>query len=160
MWRFWALAETTGGVIFLGGHSPLVPLFGHDDAFSTASVSLYMTSSSFLKLTVLKIRKKGWYFSIILPSIVSLTLYCSQLPHKSLLSKIAHQSPGEWMLKWRHVISVPYQWLTEACVPWAVTSLSLSLAGPVGSTMPRRLDVVNTSSEKSSPEKFHKRKHL
>ena len=68
---------------------------------------------------------------------------------KSLLSKIELQSPGEWMLKWRHVIAVPYQWLTEACVPRPVTALSLSLAGPVGSTTPHHLGFVNTSSEKN-----------
>lgn len=53
------------------------------------------------------------------------------------LSYIALKSPWEWLLKWRHVITVPYQWVTEACVPWPVTILSLSLPGPVGSTMSR-----------------------
>lgn len=43
------------------------------------------------------------------------------------LSHIVLRSPGERMLKWRHVIAVPYQWLTEACVPWPVTTLSLFL---------------------------------
>lgn len=57
------------------------------------------------------------------------------------------------MLKWRHVIAVPYQWLTEACVPQPVTDLSLSLAGPVGGTMSHHLRLLTPTQKNPHPMK-------
>lgn len=107
-------------------------------------VSSLFTNQPVLKKEGKKKEKAVFFYIICPPS----SLSCLQSVSTSvppLYSKIELQSPGERMLKWRHVISVPYQWLTEARVPRPVTSLSLSLAAPVGSTMSHHLGVVNAS---------------
>lgn len=144
IWCFWALAETTGGVSFFfppGEQFSLEPQFDRDDAISNASLSLYIIFISEAHCFDDK-ENPHWYLS-------HLAFFIAVSFHiKSLLSKIELQSPGEQMLKWRHVITVPYQWLTEACVPRPVTTLSLSLPGPFGSTMLHHHGIVDTNSEK------------
>lgn len=134
-----SLTQLVESHFFLGEQFPLEPRFDRDDTISNASLSLYIIFIS--EAHCFEDKKPLVYLTFSFFIAASFQI-------RSLLSKIELKSPGERMLKWRHVITVPYQWLTEACVPRPVTTLSLSLPGPVGSTTPRHHSTVDTSREK------------
>lgn len=140
---------------FLREQFSLEPQFDRDDTISNASLLLYIIFIS--EACCFEGKKRGLGLGLgcppttTPPPLVYLTFsffIAASFQIRSLVSKIELKSPGERMLKWRHVITVPYQWLTEACVPQPVTTLSLSLPGPVGSTTPHHHSTVDTSWEK------------
>lgn len=69
------------------------------------------TSSLFLKLSGIKEVELVSFDAVWL---LCFLFYCT---HPLLLSKTRLHGPGGWTPDWRGVITVPYQWLTEARVP-------------------------------------------
>lgn len=99
-----APAEGTSGVMFPG-----VAVFcgDRDDTILNTSLSLYI-----IFISEALWNKRGGLFWHCLAFLF--LFYCS---HSLLLSKTQLHGPGEWILEWQRVITVPYQWLTEARVP-------------------------------------------
>lgn len=81
----------------------------------------HFTSSLFLKLSGIK---EG----LVCFDTVWLFFFFS-CSHSRLPAKTRLHRPGEWILEWRRVITVPYQWLTEARLPPAC-HCPVALASP------------------------------
>lgn len=132
-------------------NSPLVPPWWRK--YICVSFSVWGFSITFLFFVVVVVGKLIDAVYIPLPSLVFFTLGPA-ITAPSLLSGVELQSPGEQMLKWRHVIAVPCLWLIEARVAQPVTGLSLFLPGPC--RMSHRLILVNTQQQQKNKLFFFK----
>lgn len=125
------------------GSSFLAPRYDRDDTILNTSLSLYI-----IFISEALWNKRGgvgifWHCVAFL-----FLFYCS---HSLLPSTTQLRGPGEWILEWRRVITVPYQWLTEARVPPAChCPVALSLLWPFCSTTLSRHTVVDIRSDKET----------